>query len=174
MDFSLTEDQLMLQRTLRYFATNELEPTAAQVDEEGKLDLEKVKKLNELGVCGIGIPMEYGGSGGGTVETVIAVEELFHGCAGTALRATALLADTESGATTAAVVCPRHPPQPSRRALTTTEPGRFTPIEMRILQWQCSTAVFRRCLCLMQPPEDYSDILPPVGGRPECSQCSAA
>jgi len=91
MDFSLTQDQLMLQRTLRDFATKELEPFAAQVDEEGKPDLEKVKKLNEMGVCGIGIPEEYGGSGGGVTEAVIATEELTRGCAGTGLTAIASL-----------------------------------------------------------------------------------
>lgn len=91
MDFTLTEDQLMLQTTLRDFATNELEPTAAQIDEEGKPDLEKVKKLNEMGVCGIGIPEEYGGSGGGAIEGVIAMEELVRGCAGTGMTAIASL-----------------------------------------------------------------------------------
>ena len=89
MDFLLTENQLILQATLNEFASTELEPSAAELDEDPKLSLEKVKKLNELGICGIGIPEDYGGSGGGTLEAVIATEELVRGCPSTGMGALA-------------------------------------------------------------------------------------
>jgi butyryl-CoA dehydrogenase len=89
MDFLLTENQLILQATLKEFASTELEPSAAELDEDPKLSLEKVKKLNELGICGIGIPEDYGGSGGGTLEAVIATEELVRGCPSTGMGALA-------------------------------------------------------------------------------------
>lgn len=89
MDFLLTENQLILQATLKEFASTELEPSATELDEDPKLSLEKVRKLNELGICGIGIPEEYGGSGGGTLEAVIATEELVRGCPSTGMGALA-------------------------------------------------------------------------------------
>ena len=76
MDFSLTEDQKMLKTMLRDFATKELEPIAAQIDETAEYPAEAVKKIADLGLFGLTIPEEYGGSGKGKVEFCIAVEEL--------------------------------------------------------------------------------------------------
>jgi butyryl-CoA dehydrogenase len=44
MDFSLTEDQRMLQQMVRDFAANELEPVAAQIDEREEFPAENIKK----------------------------------------------------------------------------------------------------------------------------------
>ncbi len=76
MEFSLTEDQKMLKTMLRDFATKELEPVAAQVDETNEFPAEQVKKMAELGLFGLTIPEEYGGSGKGKLDFCIAVEEL--------------------------------------------------------------------------------------------------
>ena len=76
MDFTLTEDQKMLKTMLRDFATNELEPVAAQIDETGEFPAEQVKKIADLGLMGLILPEEYGGEGKGMVEFCIAVEEL--------------------------------------------------------------------------------------------------
>jgi len=76
MDFSLTEDQKMLKTMLRDFATRELEPIAAQIDETAEFPAEQVKKIADLGLMGLTIPEEYGGSGKGMVDFCIAVEEL--------------------------------------------------------------------------------------------------
>ena len=76
MDFSLTEDQKMLKTMLRDFATKELEPVAARIDETAEYPAEEVKKIADLGLFGLTIPEEYGGSGKGKVEFCIAVEEL--------------------------------------------------------------------------------------------------
>jgi len=76
MDFSLTEDQKMLKTMVRDFATKELEPIAAQIDETGEFPAEQVRKMADLGLMGLTIPEEYGGSGKGRVDFCIAVEEL--------------------------------------------------------------------------------------------------
>jgi len=83
MDFSLTEGQKMLKRMVRDFADKELEPIAAEIDEECRYPAESVKKIAALGLMGILFPEEYGGSGAGAVEFAIAVEEISRVCAST-------------------------------------------------------------------------------------------
>ena len=76
MDFALTEDQKMLKTMLCDFATRELEPVAARIDETGEYPAEEVKKIADLGLMGLTIPEEYGGSGKGKLDFCIGVEEL--------------------------------------------------------------------------------------------------
>ena len=83
MDFSLTEDQKMLRAMVQDFAVKELEPIAAQIDEESRFPAESFKKMAALGLMGIPFPEEYGGSGGGTLSFCIAEEELSRVCAST-------------------------------------------------------------------------------------------
>ena len=83
MDFALTEDQQLFQRMVREFATNELQPAAARVDDEEKFPAENVRKMAELGLMGVSITEEYGGSGGDSVHLVIATEEIARACAST-------------------------------------------------------------------------------------------
>jgi butyryl-CoA dehydrogenase len=82
MDFSLTEDQQMFQTMVRDFATKELEPIAARIDEDEEFPAEAIKKMAELGLFGITISEEYGGSGGDMTHVVIAEEELARASAG--------------------------------------------------------------------------------------------
>ncbi len=84
MDFELTEDQKMLKAMVRDFATKELEPIAAQIDEEARFPTESIKKMAELGLMGTIFPEEYGGSGGGEIESVIVGEEIARVCGSTA------------------------------------------------------------------------------------------
>jgi len=83
MDFSLTEDQKMLKTMVREFAEKELEPIAAQIDEEARFPAEVIKKMAELGLMGIPFPEKYGGSGGGTLSFTIATEEISRVCGAT-------------------------------------------------------------------------------------------
>ena len=83
MDFEFNEDQLMLQQQMREFATEVVDPGAEERDETASLSDEYVQQLAELGVFGITIPEEYGGSGMGTIESSIVVEEISKACAGT-------------------------------------------------------------------------------------------
>ncbi|WP_181347771.1 acyl-CoA dehydrogenase [Thalassobacillus sp. CUG 92003] len=83
MDFQLTEEQQMLRKMVRDFAKNEVEPTAAERDEEERFDREIFDKMAELGLTGIPWPEEYGGIGSDFLSYVIAVEELSRVCAST-------------------------------------------------------------------------------------------
>jgi len=84
MDLTLTEEQKMLKAMVRDFATKEVEPIAAQIDEDATFPVESIKKMAELGLMGVPFPEEYGGSGGGPLEFTIVVEELARVCASTA------------------------------------------------------------------------------------------
>ncbi len=81
MDFDLTEDQRMLKAMVQDFATKELEPIAAKIDEEARFPAESFKRMAELELTGLGFPEEYGGCGGGETELAIAIEEISRVCA---------------------------------------------------------------------------------------------
>ena len=83
MDFSLTEDQKMLRTMVRDFAEKELEPIAAEIDEESRFPAESIRKAAAIGLMGTGYPEEYGGSGGGAIEQAIIFEEVARVCAAT-------------------------------------------------------------------------------------------
>lgn len=83
MQFSLTDEQQMLQKMVRDYALKEVEPTAAERDEEERFDRDIFDKMAELGLTGIPWPEEYGGIGADYVSYVIAVEELSRICAST-------------------------------------------------------------------------------------------
>ena len=85
MDFLLSEDQKMLKTMVRDFAEKELEPIAAQIDEEATFPAESIKKAGEIGLTGIGFPEEYGGGGGGAIEQAIIFEEVARVCASTSV-----------------------------------------------------------------------------------------
>lgn len=76
----LTEEQRMLQESVRAFVKKELPPGFARYwDERGEPPLETYKKFADAGFMGVGIPEEYGGSGGGIVEIAIMLMELSRG-----------------------------------------------------------------------------------------------
>jgi alkylation response protein AidB-like acyl-CoA dehydrogenase len=83
MDFTLTEDQKMLQATVRDFASKRLAPVADQKEQAQEFPRDNLKAMSELGLTGMGIPSEYAGSGGDTVSMVIAMEEIAKACAST-------------------------------------------------------------------------------------------
>ncbi len=83
MDFSLTEDQKMIQQMARDFATNELEPKAAELDKTGEFPHDSIKKMAELGLLGMVVPEQYGGASFGFISLAIAVEEISRACAST-------------------------------------------------------------------------------------------
>ena len=81
----LTEDELLLKNTVREFADQELAPRAADYDESGEFPWDNVRGLTELGLFGLTIDEEYGGSGGTTRQLAVAVEEIARGCAATSV-----------------------------------------------------------------------------------------
>lgn len=76
MNFNLTEDQVILQKMVRDFTTDDIEPGAAQIDREGRLPDGLIKKLAALGLLGITIPKKYGGGEAGSLNCVLAIEQI--------------------------------------------------------------------------------------------------
>ena len=76
MNFQLTEEQEMLRKMIRDFAETQVAPTAAERDEEERLDRAIFEQMAELGLTGIPWPEQYGGAGADYLSYVIAVEEL--------------------------------------------------------------------------------------------------
>ncbi len=76
MDFDLTPKQLMLKKMVKEFADNEIEPYAAEMDEENKFPRAVCEKMMATGLMGIPYPQQYGGAGGTTLDYVIATEEI--------------------------------------------------------------------------------------------------
>jgi short/branched chain acyl-CoA dehydrogenase len=76
VDLELSDEQRLLQRTVREFARQEVAPVAEDLDREKRFPYEIVAKMGELGLMGIPFPEEYGGGGADTLSYAIAVEEL--------------------------------------------------------------------------------------------------
>jgi alkylation response protein AidB-like acyl-CoA dehydrogenase len=76
VDFSFTDEQNQLRRSIREFAEGEIAPHVMEWDEVSKFPLEIMPKLAEMGLLGVIFPEQYGGAGLGYVEYVIAIEEL--------------------------------------------------------------------------------------------------
>jgi short/branched chain acyl-CoA dehydrogenase len=76
MDFDLSDEHRLIQRTVRDFAEQEIAPVAEELDREKRFPYEIVRRLGALGLMGIPFPQEYGGGGGDTLAYALAVEEL--------------------------------------------------------------------------------------------------
>jgi hypothetical protein len=76
MDFSFTDEQEQLRRTVRAFAEAEIAPHVMEWDEASQFPIELVPKLAELGLLGVLFPEKYGGAGLGYIEYAIVIEEL--------------------------------------------------------------------------------------------------
>lgn len=79
MNFNFTEEQNMLRETVRSFVDREITPYIAEWDREGQFDPNIYKRLAELGLMGVCIPEEYGGSGMDYNSLAIVCEELERG-----------------------------------------------------------------------------------------------
>jgi butyryl-CoA dehydrogenase len=76
MDFSLNDHQTLTRDTVRQFMENEVRPSVRQRDREGRFPSEEIRKLAELGCCGMLVPEEWGGPGLDTVSYVLMLEEV--------------------------------------------------------------------------------------------------
>jgi len=76
MNFDLTEEQQMVQNSIREFARNEIAPVAREYDEQEKFPRPQLDGLAELGLLGMIIPEEYGGAGFDAVSYAVALEEI--------------------------------------------------------------------------------------------------
>ena len=76
MDFTLTEEQIMIRDAARDFARTELLPGVIERDEKQEFPKEQIKKMGELGFLGMMTDPKYGGGGMDTVSYVLAMEEI--------------------------------------------------------------------------------------------------
>jgi len=83
--FDLTDDQRMIRDMVRDFADSEVAPLAAEVDEHHRFEIATWKRIVELGLPGIPFDESVGGSNGGTLAYILAVEEIARVCGSTAL-----------------------------------------------------------------------------------------
>ncbi len=85
MDFDLPEDLVALQDVTRRFAAEHIAPHARTWDREADIPRDVVRKLGDLGLLGIFIPTEHGGSGLGDLAATVVMEEIARHCGATAL-----------------------------------------------------------------------------------------
>ncbi|MFA5675841.1 MAG: acyl-CoA dehydrogenase family protein [Christensenellales bacterium] len=85
MDYFLTDEQQMIQELSAKIADEKIAPVAIQYDEEGTFPHDIIKVLADSDLCGVYIPEQYGGLGGGIFEMALVVEQLSRACGGIAL-----------------------------------------------------------------------------------------
>lgn len=85
MDFNLSDEQRMWQNSIHAFVAKEIKPKARLTDETASLNWDSIHKMGPVGLLGLFVPEEYGGSNIDAVSTAIAMEELGWACGSTAL-----------------------------------------------------------------------------------------
>jgi len=85
VNLELTEEQKLLERTVREFAEAEVKPLAAELDETGRFPRETLRKAAELGLTGISVAEEWGGAGMDHMSYAIVMEEIARVCASTSV-----------------------------------------------------------------------------------------
>jgi butyryl-CoA dehydrogenase len=85
MDFSLSSDQILIRDTVRRFMETEMRPILREYERDEKFPAEQLRKLGELGCCGMLVPEEWGGAGTDTISYALMLEEVARVCASTAV-----------------------------------------------------------------------------------------
>jgi alkylation response protein AidB-like acyl-CoA dehydrogenase len=85
MTLQLTDEQMMIQTMVREFARDVVAPGAAERDHTKTFPGDILRQMGELGLMGMMIPPEYGGSGADTISYVLALSEIAGACASTAV-----------------------------------------------------------------------------------------
>lgn len=84
MDFQLNEEQRQLKESVARFVDKQVIPLAPEIDADGAFPEKNFQTMAEMGLFGISIPQEYGGSGVDLLSCQLVMEELARGCASTA------------------------------------------------------------------------------------------
>jgi alkylation response protein AidB-like acyl-CoA dehydrogenase len=85
MDFSLTSDQLLVCHTVRQFMETEMRPLLREYDQKEKFPEAEIRRLGQLGCCGMLVPDDYGGAAMDTVSYALMIEEVARVDAATAV-----------------------------------------------------------------------------------------
>ena len=85
MDFSLTGEQKLFQKTIGEFCEKEIKPLASKIDKEEYFPWELYKKMGKMGLMGMTVPQSYGGAGIDRVSYMIALEEISRVCGSTGI-----------------------------------------------------------------------------------------
>ena len=85
MNFDLTDEQRAWKKSIHNFVEKEVRPKAKEVDEKSEFNWDATRTMGRLGLLGLNIPEQYGGSDVDAVSAAIAIEELGWGCGSTAL-----------------------------------------------------------------------------------------
>ncbi|MDQ3006579.1 MAG: acyl-CoA dehydrogenase family protein [Chloroflexota bacterium] len=85
MNFDLTDEHKLWQKTVHDFVVNEVLPKAHEVDVTSEFNWSATRKMGPLGLLSLNIPEEYDGAGVDSISAAIAIEELAWGCGSTAL-----------------------------------------------------------------------------------------
>jgi len=85
MDFDLSDEHRMLQETVREFVTKNIAPRARHVDETSDFPWGALRDMAKLGLLGLNVPEEYGGSGADYLSVALMLEEIGKGCGSTGL-----------------------------------------------------------------------------------------
>ena len=83
MEFTLSDEQKLVQQTAREFARREVLPRAAQIDRRHEFPADLVKRMAELNLMGVAVPEAYGGAGFDPLAYALAIEEVSVACAST-------------------------------------------------------------------------------------------
>lgn len=76
MDFSISEEHLLIKGAAKSFATQDLRPGVIERDEKAQFPFEEVKQMGQLGFMGMMVSSTYGGADLGTLAYVLALEEI--------------------------------------------------------------------------------------------------
>jgi len=76
LDFSLSDEQKLFQKTIREFCEREIKPIADKIDKEEYSSEDLYKKMGQMGLMGMTVPQKYGGAGIDRISYMIALEEI--------------------------------------------------------------------------------------------------
>lgn len=76
MDFTLSDEQSMIQKMAKDFARKEIEPIAVEIDRAGRLPDDMIGKMAKVGFLGMTVPKEYGGTQVGVLASILVLEQL--------------------------------------------------------------------------------------------------
>src|SRR6516162_5791581 len=76
MDFALSDHQLLIRDTVRQFMETEVRPHVKDWERTDHFPVDAIRKLGEMGCCGMLVPEEWGGAGLDTISYVLMLEEV--------------------------------------------------------------------------------------------------